>query len=90
MNFASVESLDVVSVFGEDTIMRVFGGPIPRAIFLFINNDKNNTNIIEIFDQAAKYNIEEGNKTISFLLTFIRTFQRKNNISEILCRRPTI
>jgi len=88
LSFIQIESLELVSTFGEDTIFRVFGGPVPRAIFLFLNKEENNEEVISFFEKAAEYNYNEGNKLLVCLI--FRAFQREDNIPKILCWRRRI
>lgn len=59
IDFIQIESLDIVPVFGEDTMYRIFGGPVLQSMFLFVKPDEDNSKVEEEFLKAAIYNKEE-------------------------------
>ncbi len=60
LDFIQLESMDLVSHFGEDTIFRIFGGPVLSAAFLFLDPEFDNDEIEKEFYKVAKFNKEEG------------------------------
>jgi hypothetical protein len=52
--------MDLVSHFGEDTIFRIFGGPVLVSAFLFLDPEYDNDDIEKEFYKVAKFNKEEG------------------------------
>lgn len=57
--FCQLNSLPLVSTYSDDTAFRIFAGPVNVQILFIFDNDRDNSNEMEEFYKAARFNKEE-------------------------------
>lgn len=57
--FCQLNSLPLVSTYSDDTAFRIFAGPVSVQILFIFDNERDNSNEIEEFYKAARFNKEE-------------------------------